>query len=468
MQRPKRSPRTRADNCHSWWIMRGLSARCRPSIYPLSAMNQTALPPDFDAKDYLDLNPDVRQAGVDPAAHYVNYGHREGRTYKRGPDVRALFLERMGALENFVWALNRMPSHLPPELTLSPNPGTPTDQNLVRRVMRAYRDAIKQFAPTDGFWDVWHFALKKPIHDALSGEDIDTAARYLRDPASSVFFWGFDAIASSPEGEMEPHELVLTRLNKGTDWTKLYSYWISDALVSFSEAVGARRAAYPEFEIDKTLADRSSTFDVDLLLDEIENELQIQINFPNPYPNELGILSKRGIIGFRSVQSLYQGWRIGQLAQGKPEFRVMEIGAGLGRTAYFARQFGVKNYTIVDLPLTNAAQAYFLGRVLGEGEVSLGSESGDSPIRVMSNMEIERHKEKYDLVVNVDSWTEMPEDVARSYWQFARSSTAKVLSINHEFNAHTVRDLYRDEIGVSVSRYPYPLRRGYIEEIVTW
>ncbi|CAE6800756.1 putative sugar O-methyltransferase [Paraburkholderia nemoris] len=440
----------------------------RPSIYPVSAMNQIALPPDFDANDYLDLNPDVRNAGVDPAAHYVNYGHQEGRAYKRGPDERALFLERMEALENFVWALNRMPSYLPPDLTLSSNPGSPADQNLVRRVMKAYQDAIKHFAPTDGFWDVWHFALKKPIHDALSGDDIDTASRFLRDPASSVFFWGFDAIASSPEGEMEPHELVLTRLNKKADWRNLYSYWISDALVSFSEAIGARRAAYPEFEVDKTLADRSGVFDVDSLLDEIESELQIQLDFPNPYPNELGIPSKRGVIGFRSVQSLYQGWRIGQLAQGKPEFRVMEIGAGLGRTAYFARQFGVKNYTIVDLPLTNAAQGYFLGRVLGDGEVSLGSEHNDHSIRVMSNTEIEGHDEKYDLIVNVDSWTEMPKEVARSYWEFARNSTSKVLSINHEFNSHTVRELYREESGVHASRYPYPLRRGYVEEVITW
>lgn len=33
----------------------------------------------FDAKAYLDANPDVRAAGVDPYQHYVNYGLAEGR-----------------------------------------------------------------------------------------------------------------------------------------------------------------------------------------------------------------------------------------------------------------------------------------------------------------------------------------------------------------------------------------------------
>jgi hypothetical protein len=40
------------------------------------------LPPDFSAEVYLALNPDVRAAGVDPEAHYLNHGKTEGRPYK--------------------------------------------------------------------------------------------------------------------------------------------------------------------------------------------------------------------------------------------------------------------------------------------------------------------------------------------------------------------------------------------------
>jgi len=62
----------------------------------------------------------------------------------------------------------------------------------------------------------------------------------------------------------------------------------------------------------------------------------------------------------------------------------------------------------------------------------------------------------------------MPQEVAQSYWSFARRSSNAVLSINHEFNAHTVRELYRTDSAARVTRYPYPLRRGYVEEFITW
>ncbi|NYH98651.1 TylF/MycF/NovP-related O-methyltransferase [Cupriavidus plantarum] len=46
-------------------------------------MTQVTLPVDFSAEDYLDLNPDVKQAGIDAVAHYLSYGHTEGRAYKK-------------------------------------------------------------------------------------------------------------------------------------------------------------------------------------------------------------------------------------------------------------------------------------------------------------------------------------------------------------------------------------------------
>ena len=317
------------------------------------------------------------------------------------------------------------------------------------------------------FWDIWNYGLKKPIHDALSGADEAVASSFLRDPANSTFFWGFDAIARCPDGQTEPHELVLTRLCRSTDWKELYAYWVCDCLLSLAEALGAR-TAYPEIDVDGTLHSHTQTFDADSVLDQIEAELSIKLTFPNPYPSELGIPSRRGIIGFRSVQSLYQAWRISQIASGNPEFKVLEIGAGLGRTAYFAHLLGVRNYTIVDIPMTNAAQGYFLGRSLGPNNVILGKEEGGHGARIISTPQFEGHAEKYDLIVNVDSWTEMPKEVAKSYWEFSRRATNTILSINHEFNAHTVRELYRNDAAAKVARYPYPMRRGYVEETITW
>lgn len=40
------------------------------------------LPRDFKKENYLNLNPDVKDANVDPAEHYLMYGNAEGRSYK--------------------------------------------------------------------------------------------------------------------------------------------------------------------------------------------------------------------------------------------------------------------------------------------------------------------------------------------------------------------------------------------------
>lgn len=41
------------------------------------------LPRDFDPETYLDLNEDVRAAGIDPVAHYLAHGRSEGRAYRK-------------------------------------------------------------------------------------------------------------------------------------------------------------------------------------------------------------------------------------------------------------------------------------------------------------------------------------------------------------------------------------------------
>lgn len=41
------------------------------------------IPADFDAEAYLELHPDVKQSGIDPALHYIEFGQFEGRAYRK-------------------------------------------------------------------------------------------------------------------------------------------------------------------------------------------------------------------------------------------------------------------------------------------------------------------------------------------------------------------------------------------------
>lgn len=46
-----------------------------------NAVDKSLLPADFDGARYLELNPDVKEAGADPVKHYLRHGMEEGRAY---------------------------------------------------------------------------------------------------------------------------------------------------------------------------------------------------------------------------------------------------------------------------------------------------------------------------------------------------------------------------------------------------
>ena len=110
-----------------------------------------------------------------------------------------------------------------------------------------------------------------------------------------------------------------------------------------------------------------------------------------------------------------------QLCHGLAAPRIVEIGAGLGRTAYFAWQLGLRDLTIIDIAMSGVAQAYFLGRVLGADAVRLyGEEPGSgSCIRILPPSAFLEAGDHYDLLLNIDSWTEMPKETARQYLRSA-------------------------------------------------
>ena len=159
---------------------------------------------------------------------------------------------------------------------------------------------------------------------------------------------------------------------------------------------------------------------------------------PNPYPNEVGLKTSRGVASYRAVQALYQAYRVAELVRDRPNARVIEIGGGLGRTAFYAHQFGLRDYTLIDLPMTNVAQAYFLGRVLGADAICLCGENRPG-IRIQPPAVFLDAADRYDLVVNVDALPEMAADTATAYCQAIKARADIFLSINHEYNALTVR-----------------------------
>jgi hypothetical protein len=192
------------------------------------------------------------------------------------------------------------------------------------------------------------------------------------------------------------------------------------------------------------------------------SELLASYEFPNPFPGEVGVTTARGIASFRALQAIYQAHRI--ISLGGPNGRVLEIGAGLGRTAFYAWSFGIRDYSIVDLPMSGVAQGYFLGRTLGPDAVCLFGENRPG-VRILPPSAFLEATDRYDIVANVDSLTEIGVEFVRAYCSAIRKRAGVFLSINHETNPFTVREVCGELGMLPSSRAPYWMRSGYVEEI---
>ena len=340
-----------------------------------------------------------------------------------------------------------------PATVLNNSNNVDTDLKLVERIIAAYQEANKADLG-DSMWKVFFGSYHNAIHEELMNGRVETVAKIFRDPGESDLFYGFDVLTKSHQGIFN------------TDRVRdPYARLCLDGLVRFAEATGVSPIDNPE----TWSARDGNMLKTEEVLAKLSNKCW-PFSVPNPFPAELGLGTSRGIVSYRVPQALYQAWRIKQLVKGIDNPRILEIGAGLGRTAYYANELGLKNYSIVDIPITAASQAYFLGRTLGENNIYLDGEptqESAQKVKILSPQTFINETKAYDLILNADSLTEMDLSTAKAYWQKIKSSTGTFLSINHEANSFCVQDLIAEDLpNLEVNRCPAWMRRGYVEELI--
>lgn len=317
------------------------------------------------------------------------------------------------------------------------------DVEFVRRIIKAYNKSYPYYMEDSSIWSGHFGGTKANVHDALVQGDVDTVGRMLHDPSSNRLLDGFESLLTGTF----PADVA------GSDGSYLY-----DILARLGEAVGAVRLEYPE----TALSNHGPIPPIDDLIGKIEQTIGQTIEFPNPYAGEVGLKSSRGVVGMRALNAIYQAKLVRDYTKAGA---AVEIGAGLGRTAYYAHRFGVRDYTIVDLPLTNVAQAFFLGTVLGPKTISLHGEP-PAQISIVPPQDFFGSSKNYDVALNVDSLTEMSGATAREYINAVSWRSRHFISINHEFNPFSFRTIYAGITGWRVNRNPYWMRNGYVLEIV--
>jgi hypothetical protein len=326
------------------------------------------------------------------------------------------------------------------------------DTQLIQRIVTSYQLAKKENLG-NSMWQMFFDRRHKDIHNTFIAGQFDRCAHILRHPKDSDLFYGFD-------------NLCVTFLPTHTKPSSLVDFGVSslDLLVRFGEAIAAIKLDNPEMYGGHA----KRKWNASTVLSTIESKLGKEVLFPNPYIDEIGIWTPHGVASTRAIWAFYQAYLIKEHLKGIDNPKVLEIGAGLGRTAYFARMFDIKDYTIIDIPISNLSQAYFLGKVLGDDQVSLLGEAGEkNKIKILTPDQFLNDKDQYyDLIINVDSLTEMASETMQAYINKISQSTSLFISVNHEWNAHTVNDFAMKSQNLkSHERKPYWMRLGHIEEI---
>jgi hypothetical protein len=326
------------------------------------------------------------------------------------------------------------------------------------RVQRSYLLSIDQHAiSADSMWTQFA-AHNRLVHDALLADDRETLRRIFGDPGSSDLFIGVDNLALTLAAGISQGAASLI------DHTR-------QCVLLLAEAIGIRRwlPAGSEHQKNYYPLGYELSPSIDTVLDELSAALGFDIQFPNPFVGEVGIGTSRGVASYRAIQALYQCHRLRQEMQGIKRQRVIEIGPGMGRTAFYARAAGITDYTTVDLPLGVVSQACFLGAVLGSEGIWM---IGDPPslasgrIRLLPNDQKYFENERFGVALNVDSMTEMGAESSAKYALWLATHADLFLSINHEANDPVIADLARRFFPQAATRrYPYWMRFGYIEEI---
>lgn len=216
----------------------------------------------------------------------------------------------------------------------------------------------------------------------------------------------------------------------------------------------------------------------------IEAAAGTSISVPNHFRDLFAMRTPRGLFTSVSVRALYTALRIREVleAHGIPlhDAHVCEIGGGAGYLAYFANRLGIGRYTIIDIPLSSAVQAFNLGNLLGLDQVGTYerfSGVADRPVNLLPPQAFEGVADAdISLFVNENSLPEIDRGVAEGYLRgMTRRPDRLFLSINQESRHETTQTHHRQtpvrDVVAAVggfrrlSRHPHWLTHGYCEEL---
>jgi hypothetical protein len=342
----------------------------------------------------------------------------------------------------------------------SPRPVSEEDVALCQRLVNAYAVAQAEAPTQSGMWGQELFQdRQRELLRALRGQDASALAERMASLFRSDFVLG---MAGGSQGLAQtPIAKRVTRLS------------ILGKFVSLAESQAAARVENPEQgEIGLAFVDG-----IEALMARTESAVGTALNFPD-VGAAYGIGLAGRLITHETPDQVYGAIRLRDamrtyLPERPAPLHVVEIGGGYGGMAYWLLQILDARYTIVDLPVVNVIQGYFLSQALGVDQVSLHGEPAKR-VSITPTHALAGIPSGFDVLANKDSLPEIPESDAVNYLAWAREQCAGIFYSNNQEAAavsdgvpQNVVPEMLERIGgyVRLRRDASWIRRGYVDEV---
>lgn len=324
---------------------------------------------------------------------------------------------------------------------------TEMDEHNSERLLSAYHKAIKDYrSPENDLWSPISKSQAK-FFNLLNDNNPKKLAQYLCNMNRE------DATIGTVQGNYE-----YDRLMASASYRKFIAVMTKDKLVGLAEAMGVLPLENPEQgHYGQNIHENSES-----LYHKISAKIGFDITPPAIDGGLLKLEVGNALINERDCNAIYTGYII------KDAKKVCEIGGGSGRVCFWGSKFGIKDYTILDLPHINVVQGFYLLKSTNNA-VSLYGEK-NAQIKILPCHQLP--DEKFDLVLNQDSFPEIGKNTVVNYLNWIKTKCVEFLSINHESkppysggNHINVYELIEQVGGFNrTDRYSYWLRKGYTIE----
>ncbi len=346
---------------------------------------------------------------------------------------------------------------------------TADDYRLCERLL-GYFHACSKADPTrvDGrqdIWREWEGTFHRDFLDCLHRDDPRELARYLCNMAST----------NATHGLSQGLEFV-SRLHQDAEARAAWASLFYDRIVCLAEMTAALPVEQPE----QGRFGENVRYPVEDLARLIELKTGFPILPPQVEGGLFGLKLRGGILAQRDIFALEAAMRLAAICRFAGLSVVGEIGAGLGKAAFWARKMGLMDYWIFDLPHVSVISAFYLIKALSDDAVVLYGENRNETtgtIRIYPGWCLkEMASAQIGVIFNQDSMPEIDARIALDYLRTMKDIGARFfLSINQEGMGTSLPSLNPqgrvcdlvDQVGGlhRVYRSRSWTRQGYVEEL---